>query len=82
MTRFWGFSRLALEFAKHCEQVIVICLSKGEYDLPKNVKILSLGKKTSHFPLSTFNFSKIKYALNFGSIFGANETIMTQYLYT
>ena len=55
-----------LEFAKHCEQVIVICLSKGEYDLPKNVKILSLGKKD--FPLPTFYFQlfqKIKYALNF-----------------
>ncbi len=33
------------EFAKHCEKVTVICLYKGEYDLPCNVKVLSLGKE-------------------------------------
>ena len=33
------------EFAKHCEKLTVICLQKGEYDLPKNVKVLSLGKE-------------------------------------
>jgi glycosyltransferase involved in cell wall biosynthesis len=33
------------EFAKHCEKVTVICLGKGEYDLPENVKVLSLGKE-------------------------------------
>lgn len=33
------------EFAKHCQSVIVICLFKGEYDLPAKVKVLSLGKE-------------------------------------
>ncbi|MFH0892331.1 MAG: glycosyltransferase family 4 protein [Candidatus Falkowbacteria bacterium] len=33
------------EFAKHYEKVTVICLYKGEYDLPENVKVLSLGKE-------------------------------------
>ncbi|MCK5320162.1 glycosyltransferase family 4 protein [Candidatus Parcubacteria bacterium] len=33
------------EFAKNCEQVTVICLYKGEYDLPDNVRVLSLGKE-------------------------------------
>ncbi|GEM_PF-152024 len=33
------------EFAKHCEKITVICLGKGEYDLPENVKVLSLGKE-------------------------------------
>ena len=33
------------EFAKHCSQVIVICLEKGEFDLPENVTIFSLGKE-------------------------------------
>lgn len=33
------------EFAKHFEQVIVICLYQGSYDLPANVKVLSLGKE-------------------------------------
>lgn len=33
------------ELAKRCQSVIVICLAKGEYDLPLNVKVLSLGKE-------------------------------------
>jgi glycosyltransferase involved in cell wall biosynthesis len=33
------------EFAKHFESLIVICLEKGSYDLPPNVKVLSLGKE-------------------------------------
>ena len=33
------------EFTKHCEQVMVICLYKGKYDLPDNVRVLSLGKE-------------------------------------
>jgi len=32
-------------FATHCEKLTIICLYKGEYDLPKNVKVLSLGKE-------------------------------------
>jgi glycosyltransferase involved in cell wall biosynthesis len=43
------------EFAKNCESVIVICLQKGEYELPANVKILSLGKPAS----------RLKYLFNF-----------------
>ncbi len=34
------------EFAKHFEKVTVICLQKGKYDLPKNVKVFSLGKES------------------------------------
>lgn len=45
------------EFAKRCESVIVVCLQKGESDLPENVKILSLGKEATR--------SKINYAINF-----------------
>ncbi|MCK5510808.1 glycosyltransferase family 4 protein [Candidatus Parcubacteria bacterium] len=33
------------EFAKNCEQVTVVCLEKREYDLPDNVRVLSLGKE-------------------------------------
>lgn len=33
------------EFAKHCEKITVMCLQKGEYDFPENVKVLSLGKE-------------------------------------
>ena len=32
------------EFAKHCEKVTVIALGVGEFDLPRNVTVLSLGK--------------------------------------
>jgi len=45
------------EFAKRCEKIIVICLCRGEYDLPKNVQVLSLGKEEG--------ISKLKYLINF-----------------
>lgn len=45
------------EFAKQCEQVTVICLAKGAFELPANAKILSLGKENGR--------SKIKYLINF-----------------
>jgi len=41
------FHEWVLEFAKTCESVSVICLYKGEYDLPKNVEVYSLGKEKS-----------------------------------
>lgn len=39
------FCRWIEEFAKHCEQVMVICLREGAHALPSNVKVLSLGKE-------------------------------------
>jgi len=39
------FTRWVEEFSKYFEKVIVICLERGEYQLPKNVKVLSLGKE-------------------------------------
>ena len=51
------FHRWIEEFAKYCQSIIVICLQKGEYNLPKNIKILSLGKEKGK--------SKIKYIFNF-----------------
>jgi glycosyltransferase involved in cell wall biosynthesis len=51
------FHRWIEEFSKNFKEVIVICLEKGEYDLPKNVKVLSLGKEK--------NKSKIEYLKNF-----------------
>ncbi len=41
------FHRWIEEFARHCQQVIVICLRQGKYNLPSNVKVLSLGKEES-----------------------------------
>lgn len=51
------FHRWIEEFAKCCEKLTVICLQKGEYNLPQNVRVLSLGKER--------NQSKIKYLWNF-----------------
>jgi glycosyltransferase involved in cell wall biosynthesis len=34
------------EFAKKCEQVIVVCLFEGKHDLAGNVRVLSLGKES------------------------------------
>jgi len=39
------FHRWIIEFSKHFEIVTVICLEKGAYDFPSNVKVLSLGKE-------------------------------------
>lgn len=39
------FHAWIMEFAKHCEKLTVICLGRGEYYLPENVKVLSLGKE-------------------------------------
>jgi len=39
------FHRWLKEFSKHFDKVIVVCLEKGDYDLPNNVEILSMGKE-------------------------------------
>jgi len=51
------FHSWLIEFSKRYESVTVICLKKGDYDLPANVKVLSLGKESGA--------SKIKYIFNF-----------------
>lgn len=51
------FHRWIEEFAKHCEEVHVICLQKGEYSLPANVHVHSLGKEEGNPKLvQLFNF--------------------------
>ncbi|MDO8493092.1 MAG: glycosyltransferase [bacterium] len=45
------------EFARQCESVTVVCLYKGQYLLPANVKVLSLGKEEG--------VSRFKYIFNF-----------------
>jgi glycosyltransferase involved in cell wall biosynthesis len=40
------FHRWLEEFGKRFESIIVICLEKGEYELPENVRVLSLGKES------------------------------------
>jgi len=45
------------EFAVHFKKITVICLQRGEYSLPSNVDVLSLGKENGAY--------KIEYLLNF-----------------
>ncbi len=39
------FHRWIEEFAAHCDFVTVVCLKRGEYSFPTNVRVLSLGKE-------------------------------------
>ncbi len=39
------FHRWVEEFSKRLKSVVVVCLQKGDYDLPGNVAVLSLGKE-------------------------------------
>ncbi|MDE1874915.1 MAG: glycosyltransferase family 4 protein, partial [Patescibacteria group bacterium] len=39
------FHRWIEEMARDFESVLVVCLKRGDYDLPKNVDVLSLGKE-------------------------------------
>lgn len=61
-----------VEFAKRFESIIVICLQKGEYHLPANVKVLSLGKEKKKSRLKyIFNFYKYiwRERKNYGAVF-------------
>jgi len=51
------FHNWIVKFAAEFDSLIVICLEKGEYDLPENVKVLSLGKENGR--------SRLKYTFNF-----------------
>lgn len=51
------FVRWIEEFAKHVEQLEVICLKEGKHAFPANVRVYSLGKEAGA--------SRIKYILNF-----------------
>lgn len=44
--------------SKHFEQVEVLCLNRGEYELPGNVRVRSLGKERG-------GVSRLRYALRF-----------------
>ncbi|MDP3996357.1 MAG: glycosyltransferase family 4 protein [bacterium] len=60
------------EFAKRCESAIVICLEKGQYNLPHNVQVFSLGKeqKASRFKiLFTFYFLLFSLRHRYDAVF-------------
>jgi glycosyltransferase involved in cell wall biosynthesis len=39
------FHRWVEEFAAHADKIVIICLRKGNYDLPKHVEVIALGEK-------------------------------------
>ncbi|MDP3902169.1 MAG: glycosyltransferase family 4 protein [bacterium] len=61
-----------IEFAKHCEKITVICLQKGEYNLPENVEVFSLGKEKKRNllqKLSTFYFLLFTFRKEYDAVF-------------
>lgn len=59
------------EFSKRVKAITVVCLQKGDYDLPGNVAVLSLGKEkwksTAKYVFLLFYFS-IRYANRYDAI--------------
>ena len=52
-------------FAERFEKVIVLCLEKGEFNLPENVKVISLGKERGVSKLKQFfNFYFLIFTLS------------------
>lgn len=66
------FHEWIAEFAKHFSLVTVICLYRGSYSLPNNVRVVSLGKETRRSKIQYFlRFYKYiwKYRRNYDAIF-------------
>ena len=58
------FHRWVEEFAKHTEKVVVIAQFVGEYHLPQNVRIFSLGKEKGYSKIQQlFNFYKLLFKI-------------------
>ncbi len=63
------------ELAKHTDRIEVICLKKGEYSLPENVRVHSLGKESSH---GSYLVVRAQYVLRFfGLIWGLRKSYDT-----
>jgi glycosyltransferase involved in cell wall biosynthesis len=66
------FHRWLQEFSTYFESIIVICLKKGEVDLPNNIKVISLGKEQGASRLTyIFRFYKyiFKYKKDYHTVF-------------
>ena len=62
------FHTWVVELAKRFENIVVICLQKGEFDLPSNVKVFSLGKeKKNELRIKNYKLwiKKFGYIFNF-----------------
>lgn len=56
------------EFASKFESIVVVCLEKGDYDLPSNVKVVSLGKEKNRIKNRESRIEKIRYIWRFYKI--------------
>lgn len=64
------FHRWLEEFAKRCESIEVICLKEGRHDLPKSVRVHSLGKEGGESRIKyVFNFYRYIFSLKYDSVF-------------
>lgn len=63
------FVRWVEEMARHCEQVTVICLRKGEYTLPANVRVFPLGGGTKVFRAYKLIKGAYKFRNNYDAVF-------------
>src|SRR3989344_839285 len=59
------FHTWIMEISKKVESVSVICLGVGEYNLPKNVTVYSLGKDQIDTYSTKYIVRKIRYIINF-----------------
>ncbi len=66
------FHRWVEVFAAECEAVHVICLKKGEYELPPNVTVTSLGKEEGagrFMRLIRFYATILRYRNSYDAVF-------------
>jgi len=64
------FHRWLVEFAKHVDEVQVICLQEGSHDLPKNVHVYSLGKEKGTSKLvQVFRFYRAATGCTYDAVF-------------
>ncbi len=63
------FVRWVEELASHCEQVTVICLRKGEYALPSNVRVFPLGGGTKLTRAYKLLWGAYKFRANYDVVF-------------
>ena len=59
------FARWIEELALRTEQISVICLKKGEYTLPENVAVVSLGKEQTDSASLPHLYLRLRYILRF-----------------
>jgi len=62
------FHQWLLEFAKQCEEVIVVCLEARKHELPSNVEVFSLGKEKQELGIRNYELGivrRLSYVFNF-----------------